>query len=64
MTLNTTNALPEFVAANGPLIDELTKIQSTYTTAASLLSDIHGYGSISAKQIQLGWFVINRAKSA
>ncbi len=56
-----TNASPEFLRANESLIDGLDKIASADAVAKDLLSDIHGYGSITQKQIRLGWYRVNLA---
>ena len=59
---NQSNATPEFLADNSDLIDALALIAGADHVAHDLLSDIHGYGSITPKQIRLGWYRVNRAK--
>ena len=57
-----TNASPEFLAANSNLIASLALIAEADHIARDLLSDIHGYGSITEKQKRLGWYRVKRAK--
>lgn len=51
---------PQFLYEHRDLIDELRRIANSDAVAADLLSDIDGYGSITPRQIKLGWWRIGQ----